>query len=957
MIYFQSGSKNVIVRNLTFIGPGAFDCGGNDGICIDEGTNFWIDHCDFQDGIDGTFDIKGAADNITVSWCKFSYNKAPNGNDLQLSGTMWKMPAGMSVKLDGVKGFKLNDQLFNRDWYQDYTLSFWFRTDDSEGTLFANGLGEDEPGYKNHFNFGVHEGKLGLRLNGLNLQTDVDVDNGEWHNVALTVNRSRNVGNLYVDNGLKKTFAVDTLGGILGNNLAVGATYTTDGIVKPISGNIDEIKMYEMVLPESSIVENYDVTDTGNEMGLMAYASFGRYELQMDGSQRLMPSGLSLRRYIDKATGQLSDRRDTIVVNEVIETLCDRASYAPMRDMGELENIKFSYVADGTDLLVSFDAPEVTLEKCNLKVTVRDVADLNGNTLASPVIMDLYVYRSPLRWDEKHIEQNVSYGEERTFTVNISNLSGKNKNYTIEGLPLWIGASKNQGRISALGEEVINFTVSPYINVGDYDEVIYLVTEDGMVEPLPINISVRDEAPSWEVAKELKDKNISMHMIARVVVDGDVARDSDDMLAVFGLNHQLLGVTKLDVNNNNNANEALAFLTIYNNNYEKIPLQFELWDASQGRIFTVAPQVSYISFEAEKILGSTANPVMLYNTSEEMQRIALDKGWNWISLYVQPKKGKSSELLNESTLWIPGDAIEIVYSNGSTKLMTYKTLMAGDSCYWDGGDEDVAINPRLMYRFYSNNKKDAYIKGSPTTARIKVKKGWNRVGYVSPINLPVAIALADYTDHGADGDIIKSQNEFAVLSVDATGNRLWKGTLKYLQSGEGYMLRRMSEGEVEFDYPTYNDPSRYNSGQYSKASKAVLHKNVTGVSMNLVATVDGIELQDGDRLVAYSAGEPCGVAVPDEDNRFFMSIGQPTDNDMYFAVERDGEIVATSPATIPYQVNAVRGTLQVPEVINFNANGVTANDGWYTLQGIKLQKRPTRSGVYMHDGKAVIIKK
>ena len=58
--------------------------------------------------------------------------------------------------------------------------------------------------------------------------------------------------------------------------------------------------------------------------------------------------------------------------------------------------------------------------------------------------------------------------------------------------------------------------------------------------------------PARSGSKGLKDKNISMHMIARVVVDGDVARDSDDMLAVFGLNHQLLGVTKLDVNNNNN---------------------------------------------------------------------------------------------------------------------------------------------------------------------------------------------------------------------------------------------------------------------------------------------------------------------------------------------------------------------------------------------------------------------
>jgi hypothetical protein len=30
--------------------------------------------------------------------------------------------------------------------------------------------------------------------------------------------------------------------------------------------------------------------------------------------------------------------------------------------------------------------------------------------------------------------------------------------------------------------------------------------------------------------------------------------------------------------------------------------------------------------------------------------------------------------------------------------------------------------------------------------------------------------------------------------------------------------------------------------------------------------------------------------------------------------------------------------------------------GWYTLQGIKLPSAPTKSGVYIHDGKKRIIK-
>ena len=75
-ILYLKGS-NLILRNLIFEGPGAYDCDGWDNLCLDGAKNVWVDHCDFQDGVDGNFDIKGTSDNITVSWCRFRYQKAP----------------------------------------------------------------------------------------------------------------------------------------------------------------------------------------------------------------------------------------------------------------------------------------------------------------------------------------------------------------------------------------------------------------------------------------------------------------------------------------------------------------------------------------------------------------------------------------------------------------------------------------------------------------------------------------------------------------------------------------------------------------------------------------------------------------------------------------------------------------------------------------------------------------
>jgi len=76
-ILYVKRFSNLIIRNITFVGPGAYDCDGNDLLCFENVTKAWVDHCDFQDGCDGNFDNKAKTDNVTVSWCRFRYLKAP----------------------------------------------------------------------------------------------------------------------------------------------------------------------------------------------------------------------------------------------------------------------------------------------------------------------------------------------------------------------------------------------------------------------------------------------------------------------------------------------------------------------------------------------------------------------------------------------------------------------------------------------------------------------------------------------------------------------------------------------------------------------------------------------------------------------------------------------------------------------------------------------------------------
>ena len=896
---------------------------------------------------------------------EYSYNRTNNGGDLKIVRGTWKVPDGIAMKLDGQKGFHIESQKFERADYHDYTLMFWFRTDDNEGTLLSNGPAKDEAGYKDHFNFGVHEGMLNLWLGGSKQSTEVKVNDSQWHHVALTVSRSRNVGNLFIDKSLKKTFAVDTLGGIHGNNLAAGATYVDANTAEnAINGYIDEIGMYEMALSENIIKTTATTTPTGEEMGLLAHLNFGRYEVQLDNQQRLMPTGISLKRYYDAATGEFTAVCDTLVSQATVDLLADKMYHAPMHDQPTLENIKYSYVAKDNEMFINLDVPASAIEKTNVMVTVKDVADLNGNVMASPAIMDIYVYRNPLRWNIKQLTKTIHYNEESSFEAVVQNLSGRNKRFTIEGLPVWITASLYEGEVGPLGEVPVTFTISPYTNIGDFDEIIYIMGEDGLNEPLPVTLKIRGEKPDWTVDEALLQTNITMSIVGQVTIgDGNVAHDPEDMLAVFDSNHRLMGVTHLHANPSGTGIDGLAYLTVYNTNYAATPLHFEFFDASSGTIHQVLPQLeSATTFKNDTVIGTATNPVIFTEGDGVIQAIPLQKGWNWVSFNVQPDKVPVKQLLNNATMWKVGDALETDNSDGSHYLISYKVVPNPKDPYsvdyvWDNSDDILSLNPCLMYRFYSTDDKLAYIAGKRFTDPIVVHKGWNRIGYSASINLPLGTALAEYTDQASPGDIIKSQNEFATLTEDAMGNRTWKGTLEFLRVGEGYMLKRNAEGEAKFSYPQYVGGSHYNLATHARQQAPFA--NVSGTSMTVVAVADGVSVQPGDRLTVYRGAEVCGIVEADAQSMFYLSIGDvnTATTNLTFMLERDGELIAaTSKAQMAFVADAALGTPDEPTAISFTAADNFDADGWYSLSGLKLAKKPQQRGVYIHNNEKVIIK-
>ncbi|MGC3956447.1 MAG: immunoglobulin domain-containing protein [Verrucomicrobiota bacterium] len=99
-------SHNILIRNLKFdelwewdeLNKGDYDSKDWDFITIgDSGncTNVWIDHCDFTKSYDGTVDIKGGANNVTISCAAFLATMAGQtvscGGNLNISKPMaWR---------------------------------------------------------------------------------------------------------------------------------------------------------------------------------------------------------------------------------------------------------------------------------------------------------------------------------------------------------------------------------------------------------------------------------------------------------------------------------------------------------------------------------------------------------------------------------------------------------------------------------------------------------------------------------------------------------------------------------------------------------------------------------------------------------------------------------------------------------------------------------------------------
>ena len=898
------------------------------------------------------------------------------GANARLMGASWAIPRGMSLGLKKEdKGVQLKQTALNRTSDQDYTLMFWFRTDaDGRGTLLSNGRGlKEDDGADNQFHIGFEGDTLTYRSNGFVASIPGNWSDNEWHHYAMTVNRGRNVANIYVDKELRTTFGTDSLGGISGGYPLIGASrYILQGTTEPqegeapLKGNVDELLFFAQALPQTLINTYATKSPKGDEYGLLTYLSFDRQERQKNNDIEMVPYLYSRKVYLDdkrEVRYELDPEtqtptnipvRDYLFVDTlgVVMPHIDQTQAAPVVPYEEIQNLKFSFIGRDNQLLVELDEPAAKLHRRNIYVTVRDIEDKNGNTMASPQTACFNVSNNSLEWLVNRLDTSIKYGSGESCDLPFINNDAVSHTYKIENCPKWLTLDHYNDVIAPQNLRSFTATVSKDLNVGTYNEILYLTDEQGITEPFYLNLTIEGEQPDWAKSVSGDLLRYSMNISGQVYLYDELDTDSRDIVGVFDDENTCHGFA--NITSSEQAGETGLFLTVYDKEPNGRDLNFRLWQYSTGREIVLTPTDS-IKFVQSAVLGSDT-PVRFDGGEAFVQNFNLKKGWNWVSFNVNSKQLSDVNKLLSSMRWSDGDILTEL--DGS---LTLNYEQAQNRWVASGSTEDVVISPLKSYAISVKEDCTFPIGGivikEKADRTVTLKQGWNGIGYTPMTNLTIETALSDYYDQAEQGDVIKSHTEFAYFTKSGNTGR-WRGSLQYMKPGEGYMMLRKGKADASFAYPFYELNSNFRE-DWGQAARRSAPQSVS--TMSVSATVAGFEPEEGDRLVAYSNGQEVGVAAVLGDNEaeapepLYLSIAGESQQKIWFAIERDGEIVASTSETMTFNANAVIGSPDEPTVINFVHTDY--EDGkWYSINGMLLPKKPTQRGLYIFSGKKVVIK-
>lgn len=757
----------------------------------------------------------------------------------------------------------------------------------------------------------------------------------EWHHLALNILRSGSTS-VYVDGQRTFTTSSRNVASQSSDSILIGARYSMDEshthhnkIDRHLTGFIDEVRIWNATMDAKTLANNRKLRLTGKESGLVAYFPFEDKTIDDYSQIVTVPTDTSL--VYNGVTRRISYGDNKPAFTDDAPAL----QPAPKES-----NVAFSFTANNEKVVITIDEDPAAIEGCTINLKVKNVIDNNGNR-SNPVCWSAYVSRNSLEWAENKVDITQKAGDETAFIATVSNKGGSQQEWNLSGLPQWLKANAENGIIDPLTSADIEFTVGKSCPIGKYAETIYLTNGDGIALPLAMNITVTGDIPDWTV--DTRRYETSMSLVGTASVHGVPSNDPDDIVAAF-IDGECRGVAKPTYSKR--YDEYYVTLDIYGNvnkiNSDKEKnVEFRIYDASTGIIWPSVETSQKVTFTSNAIYGSFSEPITLNALDIIQQDIALNAGWNWISLAAKPEDMSVPAVMKD----IQKETVLIKNKNAS--LMNYQLV-------WKGKLD--SLNNREMYKVMMLLPQTLSITGARPDKEdktIRVVNGWNWIAFNENYIVSVTDGFAGLNP--TDGDLVKGKQGFAIYD-----GYEWSGSLKALTPGQGYMYKSNATDTLSFNYPTATAQqfsAMRAAEQHSGIFKPIDNSMYPG-NMTIVACVIYDLKPIANVEIGVFAGEECRTAsFTDSEGLAYLTIPGSANEELSFYIPYNDGIIK-SDITINYEDDGIVGNPGSPFDIDFT-NG-SANTGinfigtnirkdvWCTVGGVMINEKPTTPGVYFH---------
>lgn len=854
-------------------------------------------------------------------------------------------PLGYALKLNGNVD-QANATPVTFDNTTDFTIEFWFKSNGGTNeVLLSNGKGDGIDVNTSGWTIGIDaEGKPYAQSNGQKMTGAISVNNNKWHHIAIVTN-ARGNSVLYINAEEQEKIDASNLDGFGGSALWIGQQGWFDGSVKKtgsyFTGSIDELRIWNASISLEELSRDRFNMLSGDEPGLIRYYSFETY---VDNSGVVSVTSTTANKTLSAKSSEEITLTGGAILNQDTPTI---------KLKRPVEFVNFSYVVNNDKIIITINAAPSKIENVRLDFTIKDVKDLNGNSIQSPIKWSAFIDRNQVIWQHNAFALETDYQKELVFESKVVNNSGESKSYNITNIPQWLEVTPSSGTIGPLSTSVVKFKVAKDVNVGEYNEDILLSTTDfGFAEKL--NVKVKKALPEdWEINPN--NFEYSMNVIGQISIDGIISRDDGNILGVF-VGNECRGLANLK--HVGSYDNYQAFLTIYSNVSTGEQLEFRIWEHKTGTVYSsLNHNLPSNIFTADTYHGTSLSPKLFSTTNIVSGSIDVVNGWRWIAFNLNGTdlSGTNNVLKNLSP--DNGDIIKtrinLSDGNGGFVQESLFDTYSSASNVWSGSlSNKGALNTGVLYKINLSQSNKIKYQGSIVDllkSEISLVEGWNYIGYLGNSNIPINEALSNL--NAKAGDLIKSQYYSAIYDE----NHGWLGTLKVLSPNEGYMIRTATA--QGFKYPSYNSTSQKGKSSSSinkiENVKADAPWNVSFEdyenNMTIIAQINNNDLSLNEGVLgAFINGVCKGFAAPIYnkelgENVYFINVGTKENvGDIQFKyLNNTTQIVYNINENIEYKIDQVVGSITQPIML-------TPSDGvLYGEKGINLYPNPAKDQVFL----------